>query len=117
MTNASPRADDYNQALLADARDVAAQIRRTIAFAAGRILLFGSGSRGDARQSSDLDIMVIAPSERSFKERQRALYSMVDPPRGADLLWYTPEEVEAMSKAGNSFIRHALATATEIPGE
>ncbi len=115
MRARKPQNTNYSRALLKDAKAVAGQIRRSVP--GGRILLFGSGSRGEARQSSDLDIIVVAPSEQSFKERQRALYSLVDPPRGADLLWYTPQETEGMRDAGNSFIHHPLATAVGLGSE
>ncbi len=104
--------DRYNTELVEDARNVAAQIRRL--FEVEKILLFGSGARGEARASSDLDIIVVGESEWSFKERQRALYGAVDPPRGTDMLWYTPCELEQMRTAGSSFLRHALATCREL---
>ena len=102
----------YNDALLRDARDVARQIRG--AFEVEKILLFGSGARAEARQSSDIDIIVIGRSALSFKRRQQAVYAAVDPPRDTDILWYTPEELDAMLSSGNSFIRHVLANARAL---
>lgn len=103
---------DFQAELITDARIVAEQIRDSLG--ADRVLLFGSGSRGDSRQSSDLDLIVVSPSELGFKERQKRLYQAVDAPRDADLLWYTPEEVQSMLDRGNSFLKHALSTAVEI---
>jgi uncharacterized protein len=104
--------EHYNKILLDDARDVADQIRRK--FDLDRIMLFGSGARGEARQSSDLDILLIGDSMLSYKERKTALYSAVDPPRDTDMLWYTPAESDRMMKAGNSFIRHIMSTVVEL---
>ena len=105
-------AEAYNTMLLEDARQVAAQIRKR--FDVQRILLFGSGARGEARESSDLDILVIGESELSYKERRYALYGEVNPPRDTDLFWYTPGELAGMRHSGNSFIRHAMNTVFEL---
>lgn len=100
--------EHYNKILLADARNVADQITRK--FDLDRIMLFGSGARGEARQSSDLDILLVGDSMLSYKERKTAPYTAVDPLRDTDMLWYTPAEIGRMMKAGNSFIRHIMST-------
>ncbi len=102
----------FNDAVLRDAREVARQIRA--AFEVDKILLFGSGAREEARQSSDLDIIVVGRSKLSFKQRRQAVYAAVDPPRDTDILWYTPEELNRMVGSGNSFLRHALANARTL---
>ena len=72
-----------------------------------RILLFGSVAREEARETSDVDLIAIAESEMSFKERMNYLYSEIERHEDIDMLWYTPEELERMKKT-SSFVRHAL---------
>jgi predicted nucleotidyltransferase len=63
-----------------------------------RIILFGSAARGDADAASDVDLLVI-------KEAMARLC-----PAGirADILVYTPKEIEAMLEEENPFITQAL---------
>ena len=102
----------YSAILFEHASDVAKQIRSR--FSVERILLFGSCARGEARQSSDRDILVIGVSEFSYKERKSKLYSFVDPPCEINMLWYTPEELSRMKQMGISFIRYALNESVEL---
>ena len=59
-----------------------------------KIILFGSHARGEAREDSDVDLLVIAPTAEPLGHRMgpiyRALRGIVTP---KDVLWYTPEEV------------------------
>lgn len=61
-----------------------------------RIILFGSRARGDAAADSDLDLLLVkasdAPPHRRPIPAYRALSGMRIP---LDILWYTPEEIEA----------------------
>lgn len=76
--------------------------------------LFGSWGRGDADESSDIDLIVIAPSQRPFVERFRDYPELwQQAPTGIDLLIYTPEEF-ATQRRVNRFVRHALRQARRI---
>ena len=81
------------------------------------VLLVGSVATGDARQSSDVDLIVVGPSDLGFKERMDMLYSSVSFSHETDVFWYTPEELSRMIQAGNTFIRTALAGARTMYGE
>lgn len=62
---------------------------------AERVILFGSYARGDAKDDSDVDIMIIAESKLPRFKRSRELYKMFIPyPFSMDLLVYTPKEIE-----------------------
>ena len=78
-----------------------------------RVLLFGSVARGAAREMSDIDLMVIAESDLSFKERMRVLYEDLERHHDIDMLWYTPNELERMKRT-SSFVRHALREAVTL---
>ena len=62
---------------------------------AERVVLFGSYARGEATEHSDVDLLVIAPSDLPRFKRSRALYQSLRPyPFAMDLLVYTPEEMK-----------------------
>jgi len=60
-----------------------------------KIILFGSHARGDAGPDSDVDLLIIAPTNQPRGHRlgpvYRALRGLTTP---RDLLWWTPQEVE-----------------------
>lgn len=73
-----------------------------------KIILFGSRAKGDTDEYSDLDLILIKETDKSFVER------LVDPillrilPLKTDCLVYTPEEFERMKENENPFIVKAL---------
>lgn len=73
------------------------------------IILFGSRARGDFGPHSDIDILIIEPSElprykRSARYR-RALQGLYP---AKDIVVWTPEEVEKWQHLPNTFIANAL---------
>ena len=60
-----------------------------------KIILFGSHARGEAGPDSDVDLLIIAPSELPRWKRAVPIYRVL---RGLglpkDILWRTPQEVE-----------------------
>ena len=75
---------------------------------ATRALVFGSVARGEADAWSDLDLVVVAETERAFFERFRdfdGLYSVW--PR-LDLLVYTSAEFDRMVGEENPFLDRVL---------
>ena len=73
-----------------------------------RVILFGSAARGEADAESDLDILVIKETGESFTERLEAMADLCPPGVHADILVYTPKEIEAMLDEENVFITQAL---------
>ena len=64
--------------------------------------IFGSYARSDADQYSDIDLVIIADSERAFVDRFVDfwdLWNLVEP--SIDLLVYTPREWEQMKLCKN----------------
>jgi len=56
---------------------------------------------------SDLDLVVVAETDRPFYERVKRLIRRVEPRVGADVLVYTPSEWERMSSE-RPFVREEL---------
>jgi len=67
-----------------------------------KIILFGSWARGDFRERSDVDLMVITKTELRYLDRiQAALAAMPEEELiryRFDILIYTPEEFEELRK-------------------
>jgi predicted nucleotidyltransferase len=71
-----------------------------------RVALFGSAAWGEPGLASDLDLRVVWDSPLDFLARTVALYRLLQPRVTADLLVYTPYELEAMME--RPFVRRAV---------
>lgn len=77
--------------------DVAAALREWAVChpAIRKVIVFGSVARGTATRHSDLDIAVIADTDRRFVDRPLDFTDVHDvAPIGIELLVYTPEEFD-----------------------
>jgi predicted nucleotidyltransferase len=72
-----------------------------------RVSLFGSYARGRTDLFTDLDVLVIMKTDKSFIDRLRMLYTTLAVPVDMDLLCYTPEEFESIKE--RPFLKRALA--------
>ena len=74
-----------------------------------KIILFGSHARGEAGPDSDVDLLIIAPSEEPAYKRALPAYLAV---RGLgvpkDLVWRTSEEVREWTDVRLHLISRAL---------
>ena len=76
---------------------------------ASKAIVFGSYARGDTDQYSDLDLIVIADTAKTFFQRRDDFDAVFEVwPRAIDLLIYTPDEFAQMIREGNPFIERAL---------
>ncbi|MCI0439817.1 MAG: nucleotidyltransferase domain-containing protein [Chloroflexi bacterium] len=76
---------------------------------AKKAVVFGSYARGEADQYSDLDLIIVAESERLFIERFKDFPEVFEAwHKGIDLLIYTPHELADMVERENPFIERAL---------
>ncbi|MEW6081487.1 MAG: nucleotidyltransferase domain-containing protein [Bacillota bacterium] len=76
---------------------------------ATKVILFGStGRRERAALTSDLDIIAVMATDEPFIERTVSAYRRLRPLVAADILIYTPEEMETLAKT-SEFVKKALA--------
>ena len=79
-----------------------------------RALLFGSAARGAVPEGSDLDVLVVRRSDIPFVERPRELLAMLPPGLAVDVVVYTPEEFERLSRDPRGIVASALAEGIEL---
>ena len=80
-----------------------------------KVILFGSRARGDARPTSDYDVLVIQHSDEPRYRRSVALYvALADLPVEVEVMVYTPKEVEEWSEVPQAFVTTAVREGTTI---
>jgi predicted nucleotidyltransferase len=80
-----------------------------IAADAESVILFGSHAKGTAHKDSDVDLLIIAPSQLPRFKRSRMLYKLFRPyPFAMDLIVYTPQEIEKGKQSPVSFVSRVL---------
>ena len=70
------------------------------------IVLFGSVARNDAKEQSDVDILVVASGLPDIKERYN--FVTVKKPSRIEDIWMTPDELIEMVDAKTGFVVDAL---------
>jgi len=87
--------------------EMVARIRKSLA--PERIILFGSRARGTAHPHSDIDLLVIKPSDQPRHRRSAPLYTLLaDLPVEVEVVVYTPEEVLEWSEVPQAFVTTAI---------
>ena len=81
-----------------------------------KIILFGSQARGDARQDSDYDILVIKSGIENGSEIEGNIYLNMDVEASVDVLVATPEIVEKYKNAIGCVLKPALKEGVVIYG-
>lgn len=69
-----------------------------------KIILFGSTSRKNLREWSDLDLVIIKNTNKRFFDRISEVSSLISHQVPVDILVYTPKEFHTMAQT-NYFIR------------
>ena len=72
------------------------------------IWLFGSAAAQQLRADSDIDLVILKDTDKSFWERLIEVYYLLKPRHPVDILVYTPEEWEDMAE--RDFFRAEVIT-------
>jgi predicted nucleotidyltransferase len=70
-----------------------------------RVLLFGSYARGDQGADSDVDLLVIMPTEGKSIQKAAEIRLSLDHSISIDLLVRTPDELHRRLEMGDFFMR------------
>ena len=82
-----------------------------------KVYLFGSYASESWDEQSDIDLIIVAPSNARPLERRMELRRMLieyDRRIGLDLLVYTPEEFNLLASEPSSFISSAIKQGVKI---
>lgn len=79
--------------------------------------VFGSVAAGTADEHSDIDVIVVRHTTQPFFDRMREIMELRLEFRAADMLIYTPDELEQMlAEDGRYFVKQAVRTGYRIEG-
>jgi len=70
-----------------------------------KIILFGSAALGTATEDSDVDLLVIMPTEGSGLRKAAEIMNKISPRIPVDLIVRDPEDVQRRLEANDFFLR------------
>jgi len=73
-----------------------------------KIILFGSRAKGNAREDSDYDILIIKSGIKNKREISKKIYLNLNIPVSVDIIVQTPESIEENMKRFYSVIKEAI---------
>jgi predicted nucleotidyltransferase len=79
-----------------------------------QILVFGSLVTGEIHSWSDIDLIIVKETDLPFFQRLREIRKLIQPKVGTDILVYTPEEFEQLSRERPFFQQEILAKSVTI---
>ena len=79
-----------------------------------KIILFGSFARGDYHALSDVDLLIVKDTDRSFIDRIGDVLRCCESTLSIEPLVYTSAELTLMTEQGNSFLAEVLKEGVTI---
>lgn len=73
-----------------------------------KVILFGSAARGEAREGSDIDLLIIKETSERRLDRIARIFHYVDPDSFIEPHVFTPDELAQRLAVGDSFLETAL---------
>lgn len=77
-------------------------------FGPDRIILFGSRARGEAREDSDTDLLVVLEFEGSNYIKAAEIYARARPIFDVDIIVHRPEDIRKRFEMGDPIVRDAI---------
>lgn len=113
--------NDYNKMNMNDIQEEAKLLVARIvdSYKPEKVILFGSLARGNSRNDSDIDLLIIKKSDKKRPFRVKAVFEAI---RGMerryslDAIVYTPAEIERRVFLGDYFISRVLAEGKVVYG-
>ncbi len=78
-----------------------------------KVILFGSMVQGETGEWSDLDLVIIKETDLPFLDRIKEVMKLLRPRVGVDILVYTPEEFEHLSRE-RAFVRNEIVNKGKV---
>jgi uncharacterized protein len=101
--------------LVARAKAIAERLKEQ--YGAQRVLLFGSVARGEAARHSDIDLLIVAPSDEPYHLRMLTVLRLVDD-LSRDLalspIVLTPDELRKRLAIGDPFIGEIVRSGRDL---
>jgi predicted nucleotidyltransferase len=83
-----------------------------------RAFVYGSAARGESDGCSDVDLILVRDTKLEFFDRIREVFDLVFAIPRADILIYTPRELDRMLRGpGRFFLKKVIQEAVEIEGK
>lgn len=104
-----------NEEIISRVKKIAERLKKE--YKAEQVILYGSYARGVATEHSDIDILIIAPTEESFYQRMATVLSLVrDLYHGLPIspIVLKPEELEERKRKGDQFIQEIVEKGLKI---
>lgn len=73
-----------------------------------RVILFGSMAVGHTEEWTDIDLVIVKETDKPFLERVKEVLLLLRPQVGVDILVYTPEEFERLTRERRFFREEIL---------
>lgn len=90
-------------------------VRRIVAVARPeKILLFGSGARGESSEGSDLDLLVVKRGAHRRRLAQEIYVGLIGAKKSVDVVVVTPEDIERFGDSPALVIGDALREGIEV---
>jgi uncharacterized protein len=94
---------EKNEAILSRSKLLRSELDRYLAllerhYQPEQVWLFGSFAHDEASEWSDLDLVIVRETEQRFLDRIKEVMSLLKPKVGVDILVYTPDEFNKMSR-------------------
>lgn len=113
MHTTSKKFIEQNPHIAGRVEDCVEKIRE--AFDPEKIYLFGSYARGEAKEGTTMDFIIIAKSKLRFFDRiKKALIACRGGKPSIEPLVYTPREFELLLSQGEGFLEDALEESVEL---
>ena len=84
-----------------------------------KVIFFGSAARGEANKHSDIDLFIVAKTDKPFPARMSPIHDILHDmhyPCAVESIIYTPDEFRKAQEKGSLFVYEVLTTGRILYG-